>query len=103
MEVQDHDPPRILEQVSVAGPMEHSVRRRLHLSLLPSPSRAVAQREQRGTAGLCLLPGRGQLPAQGKAAEPFLTHVPPECPGGESWPSESQQRAAGWGDGDCVG
>uniref|UniRef100_A0A8C6B6B3 Fission, mitochondrial 1 n=1 Tax=Monodon monoceros TaxID=40151 RepID=A0A8C6B6B3_MONMO len=27
--------------------------------------RAAAQREQRGAAGLCLLPGCGQLPAQG--------------------------------------
>uniref|UniRef100_A0A673VBI4 Fission, mitochondrial 1 n=1 Tax=Suricata suricatta TaxID=37032 RepID=A0A673VBI4_SURSU len=27
--------------------------------------RAAAQREQRGAAGLCVLPGRGELPAQG--------------------------------------
>uniref|UniRef100_A0A8D2DCW2 Fission, mitochondrial 1 n=1 Tax=Sciurus vulgaris TaxID=55149 RepID=A0A8D2DCW2_SCIVU len=32
--------------------------------------RTAAQREQRGAAGLCLLPGCGELPAQGvKGAE----------------------------------
>ena len=53
--------------------------RRKRRGFYPFPSsrlpRAAAQREQRGAAGLRLLPGRGELPAQGKA-EHFLPPPP---------------------------
>ena len=51
-------------------------RRGFHLFPSSRLPRAAAQREQRGAAGLRLLPGRGELPAQGKA-EHFLLPLHP--------------------------
>lgn len=60
---------------------------------LPSPlPRAAAQREQRGAAGLCLLPGCGQLPAQGKAESSFCPSTPPGWPSSLSSLSPPSQR-----------
>lgn len=49
-----------------------------HPFSFPPHPRAAAHREQRGAAGLCLLPGCGELPAQGKAENSLVPLDPTE-------------------------